>query len=200
MRMLLLLSLSFLLWQCQGRKDLSQLPAFGALGVHAVIEIPAGTNHKIEYQKESQHFANDQIDGQDRIINFLPYPANYGFIPSTEMELARGGDGDALDILVLCESVPTGTVLETRVIASLLLRDNQEIDTKIIAVPVDPALQVFQIDNFQDFLLHQDAARRIIEEWFLHYKGLNQVELIRWEDDQYALQEIERWRKRSKTE
>lgn len=195
MRILFLFSLPFLLWQCQGRSDLTQIPTFGETGVNVVIEIPAGSNHKIEYDKSSLDFKLDQIDGQDRIINFLPYPANYGFIPSTEMDLARGGDGDALDVLVLCESLATGTVLETKIIAALLLRDQQEIDTKIIAIPVDPQLRVFDIDNFQDFLLRQDAAKRIIENWFLHYKGANQVELIRWENDQYALQEIEKWKK-----
>ncbi|HKK77629.1 MAG TPA: inorganic diphosphatase [Saprospiraceae bacterium] len=195
MRILFLFSLPFLLWQCQGRSDLTQLSAFGETGINAVIEIPAGSNHKIEYDKSSLEFKVDQIDGQDRIIDFLPYPANYGFIPSTEMDLARGGDGDALDVLVLCESLATGTILETKIIAALLLRDQQEIDTKIIAIPADPQLRVFDIDNFQDFLLRQDAAKRIIENWFLHYKGANQVELIRWEDDQYALQEIEKWKK-----
>lgn len=168
-------------------------PTYGASGVNVVIEIPAGTNHKIEFQKDQNRFENDQENGQDRVIDFLPYPGNYGFIPSTMMDLSRGGDGDALDVLVLCESLPTGTIIETQPIATLLLRDNGEIDTKIIAIPSDPSLQIFSIENFQDFLIHHDAAKRIIESWFLSYKGPGQMELIRWEDDQYALKEIEKW-------
>lgn len=195
MRRFLFLLLPLSLSQCQLKKDLAQVPTYGEAGVHAVIEIPAGTNHKIEYQKTNQKFGVDQIDGQDRIINFLPYPGNYGFIPSTEMDLAKGGDGDALDILVLCESLPTATLIETKVIATLLLRDNGAIDTKIIAVPIDPKLRVFDLEDFQDFLLHHDAARRMIESWFLNYKGRGTMELIRWENDQYALQEIEKWKK-----
>lgn len=179
---------------CSGlQKDMQNHPTYGASGVNVVIEIPAGTNHKIEFQKDQNRFENDQENGQDRVIDFLPYPGNYGFIPSTMMDLSRGGDGDALDVLVLCESLPTGTIIETQPIATLLLRDNGEIDTKIIAIPSDPSLQIFSIENFQDFLIHHDAAKRIIESWFLSYKGPGQMELIRWEDDKYALKEIEKW-------
>ena len=48
----------------------------------------------------------------DRIVNFLPYPANYGFIPSTFMDKKKGGDGDALDILLISEHMVTGTVVD----------------------------------------------------------------------------------------
>ncbi|MDA9133798.1 inorganic diphosphatase, partial [Gammaproteobacteria bacterium] len=51
-----------------------------------VVEIPAGTNKKIEYDKNINEFFIDKIDGVDRVINFLPYPGNYGFIPSTKMD------------------------------------------------------------------------------------------------------------------
>ncbi|GAB5550551.1 MAG: hypothetical protein Sapg2KO_01420 [Saprospiraceae bacterium] len=178
-------------------KDYENLPSNGTSGINAVIEIPAGSNQKIEYQKATKRFQSDLENGQARLISFLPYPGNYGFIPSTYMDPAQGGDGDALDILVLCESLETGTVVETKPIATLLLRDAGELDTKIIAVPTDPALQVFQIEDFQDFLIHQDAARRIIETWFLNYNPKDDTQLIRWEDDQYALQEIKKWNKKN---
>lgn len=163
--------------------------------LQAVIEIPAGTNHKIEYDYASKQFLNDQIDGKDRIINFLPYPGNYGFIPGTLMDKERGGDGDALDILVIGESVPTGTIMEVIPIGTLMLRDRQEIDTKIIAIPADPQKQVMKAEDFITFALKYDAARRIIEDWFQNYKGAKGVEILRWEDEQYALQEVEKWKK-----
>ena len=152
-------------------------------------------HQKIEYQKTEKKFQNDVKDGQPRVIAFLSYPGNYGFIPGTFMDPVQGGDGDALDILVLCESLETGTVVEVKPIATLLLRDANELDTKIIAVPIDPELQVFPIENVQDFMIHQDAARRIIETWLLNYNPDDESSLIRWEDDQYALQEIKKWSK-----
>ncbi len=162
--------------------------------LNVIVEIPAGTNHKIEYRTETG-FSNDTLlGGSTRIINFLPYPGNYGFVPNTLMDKDRGGDGDPLDVLVICESVPTGTLLAVKPIGALLLRDRGEIDTKIIAVPQDSSLRVFQPENFLEFALEQDAARSIIEAWFLNYKGPKQTELIRWEDETYAWREVRKWR------
>jgi len=72
-----------------------------------VVEIPAGSNHKIEINTNSGAFEVDQQDGKDRVVDFLPYPGNYGFVPGTKMSKAAGGDGDALDILLIAESQAT---------------------------------------------------------------------------------------------
>ena len=40
-------------------------------------------------------------NGKPRIINYIGYPVNYGFIPKTLLPTSEGGDGDQLDILVL---------------------------------------------------------------------------------------------------
>lgn len=163
--------------------------------LNVIIEIPAGTNHKIEYRPETG-FANDTLPGGlTRVINFLPYPGNYGFVPNTMMDKERGGDGDPLDVLVLSESVPTGSKIAVIPVGALLLRDRGEIDTKIIAVPLDTTLRVFNVDNFLSFALEHDAARTIIETWFLNYKGPRKTELLRWEDEAYAWREVRKWKK-----
>lgn len=167
--------------------------------LNAVVEIPAGTNQKIEYHKESGYQSDTLDGGVDRVIEFLPYPGNYGFVPSTLMDEARGGDGDALDILIIGESQPTGTVQGVKPIGALLLRDRGEIDTKIIAIPADERLRTIDVDNFLDFALANDAAKRIIELWFLNYKGPNTTQLIRWEDEAYAWREVEKWKINAKT-
>lgn len=171
----------------------TKIPTYTDDAVNVVVEIPAGTNHKIEYNKASGKFENVLIEGKPRIIDFLPYPGNYGFIPATHMDPEQGGDGDALDVLVLSESVPTGTVLTTRPIGAIRFRDSGEIDTKIIAIPIDSTQRIIQADQFIDFLIKYDAAKKIIEDWFLNYKGYGAMELIEWRDEKYALQEIKRW-------
>ena len=161
--------------------------------VNMIVEIPAGTNQKIEFQR-GQYVSDTLAGGAARVINFLPYPGNYGFVPSTMMDVARGGDGDPLDVLLLSESLPTGVRIAVRPIGALLLRDRGEIDTKIIAVPADTAYQVFAVRDYLDLALNHDAARGIIEAWFLNYKGPNKTELLRWEDEAYAYREVEKWR------
>ncbi len=187
---------------CQsGEGDVYRAPAITETGaINAVIEIPAGTNQKIEFNPENKRFETDQMDGKDRIIDFLPYPANYGFIPSTMMDQERGGDGDALDVLVIAPAQPTGTLLAIRPIATLNLIDEGEIDTKIIAVPVDTSLQIIQVDGFEDFLIKYNAGMRIVETWFLNYKGLGSTKLKGWENEHHALQEIKKWQIGEKVE
>ncbi len=200
-----IMALSLMAQACSGRVDLPgnvqqpnyyKMSPFNKDTLRAVIEIPAGTNNKIEWDPSSRQFLVNQVNGQDRVIDFLPYPGNYGFIPGTLMDEARGGDGDPLDVLVLCPSMPTASVVNIKPIAALVLEDNGEIDTKIIALPADPAARSLQADSFIDFMLRYDAARLIIEEWFLSYKGDGQTRLRRWEDEAYALREINKWRKR----
>ncbi|PHN02648.1 inorganic diphosphatase [Flavilitoribacter nigricans] len=192
----LLFTLGCVLSACDAvgtQEKVHQLPALTGEGFQVVVEIPAGTNKKLEFQKDDKEFRAELIDGKERMIHFLPYPGNYGFIPSTLMEASRGGDGDPLDVLLVCESLPTGSVVEALPIGTLKLSDRGEIDTKIIAVPLDSSLRVFPAANFQDLLLEYDPARRIIEEWFLYYKGYGVTELIGWEDEQYAWREIQKW-------
>ncbi|MCB9292574.1 MAG: inorganic diphosphatase [Lewinellaceae bacterium] len=174
-------------------KDYEYLPTYVEQGINVVVEIPAGTNHKIEYDKENKEFVVDQRNGKDRIIDFLPYPGNYGFIPSTYMDPAVGGDGDALDVLIVGESVPSGTVMAVKPIAALMLIDEGEEDTKIIAVPADPAKRVMKADDFQEFSITYDGAKHIIENWFLYYDGLGTAESKGWKDGDYAMKEIEKW-------
>ena len=93
---------------CKNEMEYKSIPAQTEAGVMAVIEIPAGTNRKIEYNQDLARFEIDVKDGKERIIDFLPYPGNYGFIPSTHMDPARGGDGDALDPVLHLYDASTG--------------------------------------------------------------------------------------------
>lgn len=194
-RLFLVLSLLFM-YSCKqsGKVNYYTLSTESEQGINAVIEIPAGSNHKIEYNSDNNRFENDTLNGQIRVIDFLSYPANYGFIPSTLMDENKGGDGDALDILVIAEHLPTGTVIEVKPIATLLLNDNHELDTKIIAIPLDSSLQIISANDYMAFMTKYYGAANIIQNWFLNYKGLGETSLIGWQDEQYARQEINKWK------
>ena len=56
----------------------------------AIVEIPAGTNKKFEYNYNTKTFEIEIINGLERTINYLPYPGNYGFINNTYMNLKLG--------------------------------------------------------------------------------------------------------------
>lgn len=171
--------------------DYKTIPAFSENNlINAVIEIPAGTNHKIEYDAATGTFPCDQENGEDRIINFLGYPGNYGFIPSTEMSPDSGGDGDAMDILVLSESVPTGTVMEVIPIGMLMLIDNREKDYKVVAVPANKADRILQATSKQEL---SAELTYIIELWFLNYKGQGRMEFKGWKGPKKTKEIIRQW-------
>ncbi len=170
------------------------LPSFSANNLlQGVIEIPAGTNTKYEYNKQLLQFEPDIRDGHTRRIDFLSYPVNYGFIPSTKMDKERGGDGDPLDVLVLAESLPTGTVIEVVPIGMLLLKDLGELDHKVLAIPADPSRRIIQATNWHDFQQDYSAARHIIELFFMYYDGLGTMTVLGWADEAAALLEVKKW-------
>ena len=161
--------------------------------VQAVIEIPAGTNHKFELNKENNKIEIDQENGKDRIIDFLPYPANYGYIPGTMMDKKRGGDGDALDVFVLAEHLESGTQLDIKPIGVINIKDNGEIDSKIVAIPVDESKRIMKLEKFSDFVTEYHMAQQILQTWILGYKGMGKTEFLGWEDEKAAKQLIQKW-------
>ena len=123
----------------------------------------------------------DEINGKPRIVNFMPYPANYGFIPSTLMNSASGGDGDPLDVLLIAESIKTGTVIEIIPIGILVLNDLNENDSKIIAIPADPMLRIINVESYKELKQHHNAILDLIRLWFLNYNSiLNRLLYLRY--------------------
>ncbi len=172
-------------------EDLERLPAVVRPGVaRAVIEIPAGSVDKRQYDPSSGTFPVDLRDGKPRRLAFLPYPANYGFIPGTRMDSSLGGDGDALDVFVLCGSVPSGTVMEIEPIGIINLLDAHERDDKVIALPVDRSLLALDADEFHEL---PAAAREILVTWLLNYDPVDGARLISIEGRTEAWAAIERW-------
>jgi inorganic pyrophosphatase len=168
--------------------------AFSEQGnLQGVIEIPAGTSRKFEFDQQTRQFRQDLRQGSPRTIDFLPYPVNYGFIPSTRMDKERGGDGDPLDVLVLSEYLPTGTILEVQPIGLLQLEDGGEFDHKVLAIPVDAALRIIRATDWRSFQQDYSAIRHILELYFMYYDGLGVMKVMGWGDEREALAEVKKW-------
>ena len=176
------------------RPNFLELPAYSENGfAQMVVEISAGTNSKREYDYKTNTFPPDQINGFDRTIRFLPYLGNYGFIPSTLMDHKKGGDGDALDVLLLSASRPSGAIIEIIPIALLKLEDNGEADNKIIAIPVDKAERVISAKSFSQLRSDYVGISDILKIWFVNYKGRDSVKFVGWGDEVSAKKEIVKW-------
>ena len=175
----------------RGAMNLEELPAIVRPGVfRAVIEIPAGTCDKRQYNVASNDFPIDERNGVPRRIAFLPYPANYGFIPCTRMDKSQGGDGDALDVFVLCTAQPSGTVMEVEPIGIIELLDAGERDDKVVALPVDRTLLTMDVDDLHEL---PKAACDILVAWLLNYDPVDGAQLIGVKGRTEAWAAIERW-------
>jgi inorganic pyrophosphatase len=127
------------------------------------IEIPAGTKQKWEFNDETGEMEKDYKDGKERIIQFLPYPGNYGFIPET-----LAGDGDPIDLIDLDEAKERGELKEVRIIGALNFEDKKEEDIKFIGA--SPNGTFGHIQSIEQLLLEKPAVLEIIKSWFLNYK------------------------------
>jgi inorganic pyrophosphatase len=156
--------------------------------VRAMIEIPAGSDIKYEFDKASGRMEVDRF-----LSAPVAYPANYGVIPET---LSEGGD--ELDVLVYTRApIMPGALIRVRPIAILLMRDGGKADDKIIAVPmpkVDPTYGAVQ--ELSDL---PDMERQRLIAFFSTYKmlpsGAGEVQLMGFRNAENARQVVQAARK-----
>ncbi|MGM0666393.1 MAG: inorganic diphosphatase [Bacteroidota bacterium] len=154
--------------------------------VNVVIEIPAGTNQKWEVNKESGQIEWEQVAPDSfRVINYLPYPVNYGFVPQTLLPDYTGGDGDPVDVCVMGSSIDREKVIKVRIVGIIYLLDDNESDPKILAVNTEEP--GFDIDSYEMLINKYPGVTDIIKQWLLNYKGSGRVEIRSVKDDRDAI-------------
>jgi inorganic pyrophosphatase len=131
---------------------------------NAIIEIPAGSSVKYELDKTSGLIKLDRV-----LYSAVYYPANYGFIPQTQAE-----DGDALDVLVLCQqAVVPLTIIHARPIGLMTMIDQGKKDHKVIAVATgDP-----EFDSYCEAEEMPPHRLLMLQRFFLDYKQLEGKEV-----------------------
>lgn len=158
--------------------------------INVVTEIPMGSKLKIEWNRKKALFELDRVEP-----GIFAKPCTYGFIPQTLDE-----DGDELDVLLVCdEPVPTGIVLEARIIGIMNFEDDGEMDHKVVVVPADDRHTGDAIKSLGDI---PDQWFKQVEHHFNHYKDLKKpgsTHVLGWGDADEAKKTIHecqaRWTK-----
>ena len=155
-----------------GPENLMKIAPLSETGtVTAIVEIPTGTSAKWELDKDNPDTIIWEFrDDKPRVVKYLGYPGNYGFIPGTALPKALGGDGDPLDVLVLGQAAPRGAVLEVRLIGVLKMLDDGEQDDKLIAVMVEGSA-FSEIESMAQLDADYSGVSDIVSVWFRNYKG-----------------------------
>jgi inorganic pyrophosphatase len=151
--------------------DLSRIPAQPKSGIlNVLIEIPAGSKNKYEFDKDLNAFALDRV-----LYSSVQYPYDYGFVPNTLAD-----DGDPLDGMVIMDQ-PTfpGCVIPARPIGMLIMIDGGDRDEKILCVP-DKDPRYTNVKTLSDIPQHRLDE---IAEFFRSYKNLEKkvTEIRGWE-------------------
>ncbi len=152
--------------------DLSLIPAQPKFGIiNVLIEIPAGSKNKYEFDKDLNAIALDRV-----LSSSVQYPYDYGFIPNT-----LGNDGDPLDGMVIIDQ-PTfpGCVIAARPIGMLEMIDGGDRDEKILCV-ADKDPRYAHVKSLKDIPQHRLDE---ISEFFKTYKNLEKkvTEILGWKD------------------
>lgn len=158
--------------------------------VNIIIEIPAGTDQKWEVNKDTGVIEWERINEDSlRVVRYLPYPANYGFIPKTYLPVSEGGDGDPLDVFLLGAALERGAVVPGKIIGVIKMLDKGEQDDKLIAVSLNSHFG--SVTSLNDLKKNYTGVLELLTTWLLHYKGDNQIEIQSFEDEQTALTILE---------
>jgi inorganic pyrophosphatase len=135
----------------------------GAL--NAIVETPKGRRNKIEINPETGLLRFSRY-----VYSADPFPGDYGFIPGTMAQ-----DGDAVDMLLLVnEPGYPGTLIEARPLGMLRMRDHEQDDHKILAVPSRDSLMA-QFTSLEDV---SRMTKEQIERFFRTYKA--GVQILGW--------------------
>lgn len=141
--------------------------------VNAFIEIPAGTIEKWEMSPDGKTFMQELEKNGPRKIDYLPYPINYGFIPQTLLSKSVGGDGDALDIVIIGPQIKRGSIVKVKVIGMIEMVDKGELDTKILSVLIKDELNISKVNSLKDLKKNYIGVLEIILIWFENYKQIS---------------------------
>jgi len=131
---------------------------------NVVIEIPAGTTAKYEVNRATGLMELEQKNDAPRFVQYLAYPANYGFIPHT-----LTAKNDDFKALVLGPAVPRGSLVKGRLIGVLSVVDAS--GTKDRAIIVTDNTPFAYLRSIADLDEKFPGATAILQTWFANFNG-----------------------------
>lgn len=146
--------------------------------VNYINEIPKNSCEKMEIatKEKDNPIKQDEKKGK---LRFYPFASlvNYGCLPQTwedpsktSLGLEYLGDNDPLDVVELSSIIsPTGSVYKVKILGSLGMIDEGEMDWKIIAININDPISA-QINNITDVNKHFPGKIDDIIAWFKFYK------------------------------
>ncbi|PKL78353.1 MAG: hypothetical protein CVV25_11875 [Ignavibacteriae bacterium HGW-Ignavibacteriae-4] len=178
-KIVLLIAIFTLMMACQEKKSFDDLQTYSKEGKpHFIVMNAAGSIEKFQYDNESNGFKVKTTNGVNESISFLPYPANYGFFPSTH---ADGEDkGELLYGFLIAPELSIQTMVDVKPLGAVtMLKDGKEVQL-VLCIPDDKLLR---IDMEETNELHVDM-KTIFGLWLTNAYEVDSI--ISWHDANYA--------------
>lgn len=147
--------------------------------INFAVEIQRGNRAKMELQKNvpGNPIEQDTLnDGSARSFSYGDPFFNYGFIPQTwedpnlKDQFGNAGDNDPLDVMEVGSlEIAMGSVVPSRILGTLTLIDQGEMDSKIIVISLDDpdADKIFSMDDLE--AVKPGMTDRLVN-WLTMYK------------------------------
>ncbi|TDH72793.1 hypothetical protein CCR75_004092 [Bremia lactucae] len=145
-----------------------------------VVEIPKGIAHKMEVSKEERYnpIVQDTTHNGTRGRNFLygvPF-FNYGLFPQTWEDPSlkdkdgHGGDNDPMDVIEIgVNQLAMGSVIPVKILGSLELIDQGEVDHKILVISLADK-DADKINSVSDLQSEKPGLLDAVVDWVRNYK------------------------------
>lgn len=138
------------------------------MDIKVYIEIPEGGTVKYERDEETGMLMCDRI-----LHTPMFYPFNYGFVLGS-----KGQDGDPTDIVLLAsDKILPGVGIKAKLIGMLEMSDEEGVDTKLIAVPIQKVDPLF--GTWNDVTDIPQHTKNKIKHFFDHYKDLEPGKFVK---------------------
>ena len=139
-----------------------------AMQIKVYIEIPEGSKVKYEVDAKTGMLMCDRI-----LHTPMGFPFNYGYVIDS-----LGEDGDPTDIVLLTSEAITGGVgIKAKLIGMLEMTDEEGVDTKLIAVPLQKVDPLF--GTWNDITDVPEHTKAKIKHFFDHYKDLEPGKFVK---------------------
>jgi inorganic pyrophosphatase len=176
-KIVLITAIFAILTACQEKKSFDDLNTFSKNDKpHFIVMNPAGSVENYEYDNETNGFKVYTEDGEYSSVDFMPFPANFGFFPSTH----KGGEdqGELLYGFLITQEYSIQTLLEVKPIGAVsVIRDGNEMDY-IITIPDEESLRVNKSETLTDDM------KNIFSIWLTNAYGIESI--VQWHNEDYA--------------
>lgn len=178
-KIVLTIAILTMIMACQEKKGFDDLMTYSKNGKpHFIVVNPAGSVEKFRFDQLDNGFKVRTTEGKNELIDFLPFPANFGFIPSTHSE---GIDkGDLLYGFLISPSYSIQTMIDVIPIGALsVIQDGKENDI-VFCIPdnKDERIKIAETNQVPY------EMRSTFEMWLTNGFGIDSI--LDWHDSKYA--------------